>query len=165
MSKAAVQGSFADFKVVKTRSTVQIVIEIPIEQADTALAILGGIPQPGTERPVAVARLVQQAEQPVQPASAQRRIDGKERYANADEMSKARTRAVLLCKDPLFQRHLGVGNEEHAARSLCAIMRVASRREIESSKEAYHSFLWIEKDFRAERQVAGHSEHLTGARS
>src|SRR4051794_33494293 len=54
---AAIQGTFADFKLVKTRRTVQIVIEVPIEQADQALAALGGLPQPAEEKWVAVARI------------------------------------------------------------------------------------------------------------
>jgi hypothetical protein len=53
---AAIQGTFADFKTVKSRSVVQIVIEIPIEAGKRAIDILG-FPQPGAEIPVALARL------------------------------------------------------------------------------------------------------------
>lgn len=51
----AILGTFSEVKILKTRSVLQIVIEVPIEQADHALKMLGGIPQPGTERWVGIA--------------------------------------------------------------------------------------------------------------
>ena len=54
---AIIAGSFSDFRIIKTRSTAQLIIEIPIEHADEALERLGGVPQSGKEKPVAVARL------------------------------------------------------------------------------------------------------------
>lgn len=59
---AVITGTFADCRTVKTRSTLQLVIEIPIEDADQALKVLGGVPQPGKEQHVAVARLNARAE-------------------------------------------------------------------------------------------------------
>jgi predicted metalloenzyme YecM len=51
MTDAAVtQGTFADFRLIKGRKVCQIVIEVPIEQADQALAALGGLPQPMQQR-------------------------------------------------------------------------------------------------------------------
>lgn len=56
MEQAAIQGTFADLKSVKTRSVVQMVVEIPIEQAERVVSMFG-FPQPGAEIAVAVARL------------------------------------------------------------------------------------------------------------
>lgn len=57
-SKASViSGTFSEAKFIKTRSVMQIVIEVPIEAADDVFAALGGVPQPGREAHVAVARL------------------------------------------------------------------------------------------------------------
>lgn len=53
----AIAGTFADFKLIRTRDVVQIVIEVPREKADTALAALGGLPKPGAEQWVALAPL------------------------------------------------------------------------------------------------------------
>lgn len=53
----AISGTYADLKFVKTRSVAQIVVEISIEKADDFLAMFGA-PQPGSEVPVALARLV-----------------------------------------------------------------------------------------------------------
>ena len=52
----AIKGTYADFKTVKSRSVVQMVIEIPIEQS-TELVSKFGIPIPSEEVWVAVARL------------------------------------------------------------------------------------------------------------
>jgi hypothetical protein len=57
MTAAAIKGCFSDFKLIRTRSVCQIVIEVPLEQADAALAALGGLPRPEQERWIALARI------------------------------------------------------------------------------------------------------------
>lgn len=57
MTAAAFSGTFADFRIVKTRKLAQFVIEVPLEAADDALKALGGLPRSDQERWVAVARL------------------------------------------------------------------------------------------------------------
>jgi hypothetical protein len=54
---AAISGTFADFRTVKGRKVAQLVIEVPIEQADAALLALGGVPRPDDAKWVALARL------------------------------------------------------------------------------------------------------------
>lgn len=54
---AAFQGTYSMWRVVRGRSVVQITIEVPIEGADVAYNALGGMPAPGEEIWVAVARL------------------------------------------------------------------------------------------------------------
>lgn len=54
----AIAGEFADFKLVKTRSVAQIVVEIPIEQGEQLVRMFG-IPQPGKPVKLALARLVE----------------------------------------------------------------------------------------------------------
>lgn len=56
MTAAVIAGSFADYRLVKSRSVLQVIVEIPIEQQGAAFAALG-YPLPGTEIPVAVARM------------------------------------------------------------------------------------------------------------
>lgn len=53
---AAIAGTFSDLKTVKTRSVVQMIIEVPIERGAEIIAAFG-FPRPGDEVPVAVARL------------------------------------------------------------------------------------------------------------
>lgn len=57
MQAAAFKATYADFKLVKTRRVVQVILEVPLEAADEALLALGGMPKPDTETWVGVARL------------------------------------------------------------------------------------------------------------
>jgi hypothetical protein len=52
----AILGTYSDFKLVKTRSVVQVVIEVPIERAKEVTDLLG-MPMPGEEIPIGFARL------------------------------------------------------------------------------------------------------------
>src|SRR5690349_9811828 len=52
----AILGTYSDFKLVKTRSVVQVVIEVPLERAQEVTDLFG-LPVPGAEIPVAMARL------------------------------------------------------------------------------------------------------------
>lgn len=52
----AVQADFIGIKPVPTRSAFQMIFEIPIEEADLAMAALGGMPIPGTNRPCVIVR-------------------------------------------------------------------------------------------------------------
>lgn len=56
MSKGGFLGSYSDLKTVKTRSVVQVVIEVPIERAREVTDLLGW-PVPGEEVAVAIARI------------------------------------------------------------------------------------------------------------
>lgn len=56
MTSAAIAGNYAEFKLVKTRGVFAITIEFAVERTAEVFAALG-YPQPGTEIPVAVARL------------------------------------------------------------------------------------------------------------
>tara|TARA_B100001093_G_C26802003_1_gene1003838 strand:+ start:104 stop:532 length:429 start_codon:yes stop_codon:yes gene_type:complete len=56
MEDKVIQGTYADFKVIKTRKVLQMVIEIPIEKADEFTNKFG-MPNPSVEKWVAVAHL------------------------------------------------------------------------------------------------------------
>lgn len=114
----AIQATFSDFKLIKSRSVVQLVLELPIEAADAALASLGGIPQPGMERWVAVAPLNLDSEMTkelqdamahpgVAEAEALRTVKTKDEglagTGYVPEGERLRIRAVMLCKDERFQ--------------------------------------------------------------
>lgn len=64
---AAIKGTFCDFKLVRTRGQCQLVIEVPIDEADTALAVLGGLPREHDQRLVAIARIALTSEKEVMP--------------------------------------------------------------------------------------------------
>ncbi len=83
---AAIMGTFADFKIIKTRKLVQVIIEIPIEKADEALRALGGVPMSDKERWVAIARI---------------EGEGDEKPKSVGE--RALAQAHVLCGDEDFQ--------------------------------------------------------------
>lgn len=56
---AVIQGDFVDTRRVKSRSVLQVVLEVPIEMEPTVMATLGW-PSPGNSLPCAVARLAVQ---------------------------------------------------------------------------------------------------------
>lgn len=55
-------ASFSDFKLIKGRKVCQLVCEVPLEQADAALAALGGLPNPHAERWVGIVPLKAQTQ-------------------------------------------------------------------------------------------------------
>jgi hypothetical protein len=92
MSAAAFQGCFADFKIVRGRKVAQLVVEVPLETADAALAALGGLPNPATETWVAIARL--------QPAAVDK--PGKPRNRWHDLLPAQQ--AAIRCTNDAFRR-------------------------------------------------------------
>jgi hypothetical protein len=55
---AVFKATYSDFRTIKGRKVVQIVLEVPVEAGNNALDVLGGVPRPDQEVWVAVARLV-----------------------------------------------------------------------------------------------------------
>jgi hypothetical protein len=132
---AATQGSFADFKLVKTRKTAQIIIEVPIEEADKALQALGGLPQPMSETWVAIARLeTKQRVVPLKP-----------------DNTKLSFEAALRCREPLFQRYLGVPNEDEAAKSVRRYCGISSRAGLNTDPKAAMAWRTLDAQFLAWR--------------
>lgn len=54
---AAFSASYSDFRIIKRRKVVQVVLELPIEAAGHAWNVLGGVPDPTESRWFGVARL------------------------------------------------------------------------------------------------------------
>lgn len=104
-NSAVTAGQFSDFKLVKTRSVAQLVLEVPIEQADAALAALGGLPRPGSEVWVAIARIHETAQttvRQVQQESHQEIIRPKVDWWDKPPSQ----RAALRCQDVRFHQWL-----------------------------------------------------------
>jgi hypothetical protein len=72
VTAAAFSATYSDWKVIKGRKVVQVVFEVPIESADLAYQVVGGMPHPGTEAWIGIARLDprQQQEEPSAPRKA-----------------------------------------------------------------------------------------------
>lgn len=138
----ALSGTYADLKFIKTRSVAQLVIEVPIENANDVVSLLG-VPTPGSEVWVAVARLNRSAGHADTAVASQpgalRQHDGSPK----SEGERAVQRAGMLPSNETFRLWLGriKGNDarvdkayaEQYIRDFCG---VKSRREIGSSPEA-----------------------------
>lgn len=161
---AAFRATFSDWKLIKGRKCVQIVFEVPVEEADLAYKALGGMPDPGKSVWCAVARLKEGGETdsqlsgqhntpPVQPQSAGRA------QRSWDERSPAE-QAGIRCANPSFQRFLQEtiwhvwtttpgDNEDKAAHIVRTLCGVQSRSHINSSNpEALKRWNDIDSDYR-----------------
>ena len=54
---AAFRAVYSDWRLIRTRKVVQVVLELPLEEADRAYSALGGMPRPDAEVWCGVARL------------------------------------------------------------------------------------------------------------
>lgn len=148
----AISGTFADLKSVKTRSVVQMIVEIPIERAAEVIAAFG-YPQPGAEIAVAVARIKAVKQIEAQPV-------GKRTFA---DMAPAQ-QAGVLCNDARFRKFLheertnawmlALSNHpdnptEAAATTVRAACGVHSRADLNTDPRAEIAWQTLQEEYRA----------------
>ncbi|MEO9231530.1 MAG: hypothetical protein ABI216_21630 [Devosia sp.] len=132
---------YADLKTVKTRSTCQLILEMPIEALTDVVGLLGA-PLPGGEVWVAVARL-------------------REGVVSPDDVKQLRAplgnaqKAGILCGDPVFRKYLSErsGKDVTDAEAAAVVVRFAcsvkSRADLDSDKHGAE--LW--RDLKAEYEA------------
>lgn len=125
-ANAVIAGSFADLKTVKSRSVLQMIVEVPIEHGERLVAMFG-FPQPGTEIAVAVARLVAETPAP-EPQPVKERTPW-------DAMRHSQ-QAAILCGDIGFQRWIKADDKEAAAEFVRQHCGVPSRKDLDQDDEA-----------------------------
>lgn len=112
MSAAAFQATYADWRVIKGRKVVSISFEVPIEQADLAYQVVGGMPDPSKSVWFAVARLNQGGanQEPNQPTSQTQREAEPEGHPvqSLDKWGKLSLaqQAGILCGEAAFHKFL-----------------------------------------------------------
>jgi hypothetical protein len=142
----AFRATYSDFKLVKTRKVVQIVLEVPLEQSNAVLDVLGGMPDPSKESWVGVARLRSDASQP-QPV-----VDKPPAGAKRDwrDLSPAQ-QAGIRCDEPAFSAFLKenhpddwheAGND--AAECVRMMCQVSSRSALVTNQKA--RVIWHQLD-------------------
>lgn len=135
MSASAFRATYSDWKLVKTRSVVQIVMEVPLADADTAYEILGGMPNPSQERWFGIAAL--SGEQP------------KPKERSWRDLGPAQ-QAGIRCDEPTFVAFLKEqrGDDWHetqdAAECVRLICGVTSRSHLNDSHKA--RVIWHQLD-------------------
>lgn len=166
MTEAIFSACYSEWRMIKTRATVQLVFEIPIEQADAAYQALGGMPIAAKEVWCGIARLSepvsQRAQPPVPPSaggkpgrSAQPTVPA-ERIVRADKLKRKWSalnytqQAGIRCADPIFwaflrETHRSNCNDEADAvdfvRHACG---VTSRKELNADLAS--GLLWQSLD-------------------
>lgn len=155
--KAAFQATYSDWKLIRTRKVVQIVLEIPVEQLDAAYSVLGGMPNTAAETWVAVARLNESATE-ASPAAAPTVAP----RGAADNGAAPRTprpfnllplsqQAALLSNDPVFaafaREQLGTNNDPaDVIREHCG---VTSRGDLRFDNDAGRKFIALRQKYLA----------------
>lgn len=119
----AIAATFSDFRIVKGRKVAQLVLEVPLEKADDALKLLGGVPRPDAERWVGVAPL--KAEPKAQEPKERRPFHTLARSAQA----------ALLAEDERFRKWIGAKDADEATRHIKGSLAIASRTELNSNPE------------------------------
>lgn len=127
------RATYADLKTVKTRSTCQVILELPIEALTEVVALLGA-PVPGNEVWVAIARLRTPAEQPVAEIEPPLK-----RGATLAQI------AGIICNEGAFQKFVGAANAAEAAEFVRGRCNVSSRANIDHNPDAMRAF----KDLKA----------------
>lgn len=150
----AFSASYADWKLIKTRGVVQVVMEVPLADADAAYDVLGGMPVHGKERWFGIAALKspaqkeapaapRQASSPSTPTGGAKRMDWRDMPPAAQ--------AALRCEQPAFHAFLreemkypDVTDTDTAAVAVRHICKVKSRSEF--STDHRKRVLWHQLD-------------------
>lgn len=130
---AAFRATYSDLRFIKTRKVAQIVLEMPLEQADAFLAAFG-TPNPAEEKWCAVARLVDHPAEEAQP----------EPDHHGWHELRPSAQAAIRCDDPLFWRFIMVNTKERAVAAVREACGVKSRSELDKRHDA--RVLWEHLD-------------------
>jgi hypothetical protein len=155
---AAIQATFSDVKIIRSRKVCQLVLEIPLEQADAALATLGGIPQPQSDCWVAVARLNGVPYRPTEPVHIRGVPEpNPDKEKRRWDDLKLSIQAGIRCEEKAFRTFLtetetsafearSVEDAERMVRERC---EVDSRKELNLDPEAASRWKDIERSYQA----------------
>lgn len=116
MTAAAFRATFTDWRLIKGRKVVQVVLEVPVELADQAYQVLGGMPNPAESVWCAVARLQTtkdgDAHSNVHPGLPERHDTPPAQHRTAEREKRswnelsAAAQSGMRCNEMPFQRYL-----------------------------------------------------------
>lgn len=162
----AVLATFVNAKPVPTRSTLQLIFEVAIEQADEAMAALGGYPLPQESRWVGIALAPKERKEVEARSSAEEQLPSKQEVAGSNPAAptkerkafseyKPSQRAGMLCSDDNFMLFLSeqLGHEynaftmEGAAERVREICDVVSRSQFDTDPKAEQRWNFLESAY------------------
>jgi hypothetical protein len=149
----AFRATYSDWKLIKTRGVVQVVMEVPLADADAAYDVLGGMPVHGKERWFGIAALKSTAEE----AHATPRQDSPPKQSHPDgarrmdwsDMQPA-AQAGIRCGDPVFWAFLNetrpyrITHTLEASEAVREMCGVTSRSELGTNHKA--RVIWKQLD-------------------
>jgi hypothetical protein len=156
MTTLAFKATYSDWKLIKTRGVVQVVMEVPLSEADAAYQILGGMPDFSSERWFGIAPLKnppaekESSKAPAEPQlakppAAAKRMDWRDLQPAAQ--------AGIRANDPAFYSFLNetdrilnkkITGADEAAEIIRNICGVKSRSELGTNHKA--RVLWHQLD-------------------
>ena len=147
----AFRATYSDWKLIKTRGVVQVVMEVPLADADAAYDVLGGMPVHGKERWFGIAALKSPAEEasakPRQETGSQSPPGGaKRKWRDLDPT----TQAGMNCNEPSFVAFLKESRPDDwheasdAADCVRMICGVTSRKDLSTNQRA--RIIWHQLD-------------------
>jgi len=155
---SAVLATFVDARPVKTRSVLQLVLEVPIEEADAAMKALGGFPLPSESRWVGIALAPKDRpkDQPDETEKKRRQFDSLQPSAQA----------AILCNDPAFLEFLfgdaGITyTPAGAAQEVRKRCQVESRSEFNTDPRAANRWEVLKRQFKQFQTDARYAESRT----
>lgn len=165
---AAFSATYSDWRLIRSRKVVQIVLEVPLEAADRAYEVLGGMPNPAAETWCGVARINPQREGSAIAAPTAHDTDHTEPSQPAPvPTTPARAsrpfiempyseQAGMLCNDMSFRKFLrekahqyNANNAETAKQAVRRYCTVESLTEILPSTEAENRWNLLVSAYRA----------------
>ena len=130
------KATYADLKTVKTRSTCQLILELPIEALTDVVALLGA-PVSGNEVWVAVARL--------RPEAVQQEPEQLEPPRQSKSLAQI---AGIICSQQAFWKYVNVSSEAEAADYVRGHCNVSSRSALDSNEDAATAFRTLNTDYK-----------------
>ncbi len=127
MPVAAIQATYADYRRVKGRKVLQIILEVPLEQAQQVHDTFGE-PMPDGSTWVAVALL-------------------NKAVAGERKGGKLAQKAGILCNEGGFQKYIGARNAEHAAEIVRKHCAIQSRADLDHDVDAARRFNRLTTDY------------------
>jgi hypothetical protein len=155
-------GTYADLKIIKTRSVVQIVVEVPLERGKEVTDLLG-LPQPNAEIPVVIARMdAEKIKSNVVQIEDHRPAEDMPLDDDPHKPPRPLSQiAGILCNSAVFQKFIQEGSDgwnhrpttDEAADWLRTNCGVKSRAELNSNEVAAQRFRKIRAEYQAWGQL------------
>lgn len=151
MTDQVITAVFAEFQMVKTRGMLKLIFEVPLEQGESALAILG-VPLPAQERWVAIAPLVHGAVE----RKASTIVGGETALRQCHALSKEYKfqKWIISRFGNTYMENLSLAEAEAMTRAIIIeFCNISSRGELLTKRDAINKWAEIVATFRKENNV------------